>query len=97
MEALTQHLIAAGAGVVLVIIALIYRRQPVRSAGWNRPLLMPAFQVGIAIIILTIFLRGKITTLFDGITTDRNQRAADSGGVWGWPKRPFFAATSSPA
>ncbi len=72
LAALTQQLIAAGAGVILVIIALIYRRQPVRSAGWNRPLLMPAFQVGIAFIILTIFLRGKITTLFDGITPDES-------------------------
>ena len=69
LEALSQHLIAAGVGLVLVIIALVYRRQPVRSTGWNRPLLTPAFQVGVAIIILTIFLRGKITTLFDGITT----------------------------
>lgn len=68
-EALVQHLTAAGAGVVLVAIALIYRRQPVRSAGWNRPLLQPAFQVGIAVILLTIFLRGKITLLFDGITS----------------------------
>ncbi|MHB8857579.1 MAG: CPBP family intramembrane glutamic endopeptidase [Bellilinea sp.] len=69
LDALLQHLTVAGAGVVLVAIALLYRRQPVRSAGWNRPLLTPAFQVGIAVILLTIFLRGKITLLFDGITT----------------------------
>lgn len=70
LAAFMQHLVVAGTGVVLVVIALAYRRQPIRSAGWNRPLLMPAFQVGIAVILLTIFLRGKITLLFDGITPD---------------------------
>jgi len=69
LAALIQHLTVAGAGVLLVVIALRYRRQPFRSAGWNRPLLMPAFQVGIAVVLLTIFLRGKITLLFDGISS----------------------------
>jgi membrane protease YdiL (CAAX protease family) len=69
LPALIQHLTAAGAGLLLVIIALAYRRQPVRSAGWNRPLLTSSFQLGIAIILLTIFLRGKISTLFNGITS----------------------------
>lgn len=72
LDALLQHLTAAAVGLALVVIALLYRKQPLRSAGWNRPLLTPALQMGIAIILLTIFLRGKISLLFDGITPDES-------------------------
>lgn len=72
LEAAVQHLTAAGAGVLLVAIALMYRRQPIRSAGWNRSLLMPALQMGIAIILLTVFLSGKISALMDGISQDQS-------------------------
>lgn len=68
LATLRQQLWAAAAGVLLVVIALIYRRQPLRSAGWNRPLLMPALQTGIAIILLVLFLRGKFAMLLDGIS-----------------------------
>jgi len=72
LDALLQHLTAVIVGLALVVIALLYRKQPLRSAGWNRPLLTPALQMGIAIILLTIFLRGKISLLFDGITQDES-------------------------
>lgn len=73
LDAVTQHLTAAGAGVLLVVVALMYRRQPVRSAGWNRPLLMPALQMGLALIMITIFLSGKLTILMDGISQDESK------------------------
>ncbi|MHB0923760.1 MAG: CPBP family intramembrane glutamic endopeptidase [Bellilinea sp.] len=72
LEAAIQHLTAAGAGVLLVVIALMYRRQPLRSAGWNRSLFMPALQIGIGIIMLTVFLSGKLSLLMDGISQDES-------------------------
>lgn len=72
LDAVTQQLMAAGAGVLLVAAALMYRRQPIRSAGWNRSLLMPALQLGIAVIIIVIFLSGKLSILMDGITEEQS-------------------------
>lgn len=72
LEAVKQQLFAAGAGVFLVAAALTYRRQPIRSAGWNRPLLMPSLQLGLAIILIVIFLSGKLSVLMDGISEEQS-------------------------
>ncbi len=72
LDAAKQQLLAAGAGVFLVAAALTYRRQPIRSTGWNRALLMPALQLGLAIIMIVIFLSGKLTVLMDGISEDQS-------------------------
>lgn len=56
---LSSRLLVAVGGVVPVVVALWRRKQPVRSAGWGREKLSPAFQLGLALIFLTIFLRGK--------------------------------------
>lgn len=73
LEAVVQQLTAAGIGVLLVAAALMYRRQPIRSTGWNRSLLMPALQLGIALIIITIFLSGKLSILMDGIDQEQSK------------------------
>lgn len=72
LDAAKQQLLAAGAGVMLVAAALSYRRQPVRSAGWNRPLMMPALQLSLAIILIVIFLSGKLSVLMDGISEEQS-------------------------
>lgn len=51
-----------------VAAVLWLRRQPVRSAGWYRVALGGAFRTGIALVVLTIILRGKTLTLLNGIT-----------------------------
>jgi membrane protease YdiL (CAAX protease family) len=71
MARLDQYMALSIAGVLIIAAALIYRRQPVRSAGWNRALLTPALQVGLASIILTIFLRGMLMRLFGGVSSDQ--------------------------
>ncbi len=53
--------------------ALVYRRQPPRSAGWGRALLAPALQIGIAVSLLSIFLRGMLLRLLGGIGADQAQ------------------------
>ncbi len=65
------QLIAAAAGVALFGLALAYRHQPIRSAGWNRALLNPALEAGIAIVLLSIFLRGMISRLLAGLAADQ--------------------------
>ncbi len=53
--------------------ALVYRRQPPRSAGWGRALLGPAVQIGIAVSLLTIFLRGMLMRLLGGVGAEQAQ------------------------
>lgn len=71
LEPLYQRAAVAFLGAVIIAAALVYRRQPARSAGWNRALLSPALQVGIALVILTIFLHGKFSTLLKGVSSDQ--------------------------
>ena len=66
------QMVAAVAGAVLVGAALIYRRQPIRSAGWNQKLISPALQAGIAIVLLSIFLRGMLSRLLAGVSGEQS-------------------------
>lgn len=71
LQSLYQRAAIALVGALIFIAALAYRRQPARSAGWNRPLLSSALQVGLAIVILTVFLHGKFSTLLKGVSADQ--------------------------
>ena len=53
-----------------VIAALLLRGQPLRSAGWNGTMLRPGLQVGLALVLLTIFLRNRVMDVLGGISTD---------------------------
>lgn len=64
---LTIALIGAG----VVALALLLRRQPLRSVLLGKQTLMASLQMGLALIFLSIFLRGKISALFDGIAEDQ--------------------------
>ena len=65
---LWQRMTVAGISALPFILALLIRGQPLRSAGWDRALLGPSFRIGLALAFLTIFLRGKIYSLIDGVT-----------------------------
>jgi membrane protease YdiL (CAAX protease family) len=69
LDILYQRVFLAGISLIPFLLALAIRRQPLRSVGWGRALLMPAFQLGLALAILTIFLRGKIYSLLNGISS----------------------------
>jgi membrane protease YdiL (CAAX protease family) len=66
VHALGQALFVSGVALLPFLIALVLRKQPVRSLGWNRALLAPGIQVGIAIAILTIFLRNRFQLVLTG-------------------------------
>lgn len=57
---LKQALFVAGACLLPFIVALVIRKQPIKSVGWNPELFVPALQMGFAMLILTIFLRNRV-------------------------------------
>jgi len=71
LDDLYQRAVVSVVGLLIFIAALAYRRQPARSAGWNRTLLSSGLQLGLAIIILTVFLHGKFLTLLKGISSEQ--------------------------
>lgn len=71
LTGLYQRAAVALVGALVFLAALVYRRQPIRSAGWNRPLLSASLQIGLAVAILTIFLHGVFTTLLKGVSAEQ--------------------------
>jgi membrane protease YdiL (CAAX protease family) len=61
-------------GLVALIIftpfaaALVVRGQPWRSAGLGRQTLRPSLQLGLALAVITIFLRGKLYSILGGLS-----------------------------
>jgi membrane protease YdiL (CAAX protease family) len=60
--------LAAVAALFLVVVSILYRRQPLKSIGWNRLTLRNGLLVGVALGFLTIFLRARFNALFAGLT-----------------------------
>jgi membrane protease YdiL (CAAX protease family) len=71
--ALEMRLIVAGVSLALIVLALLVRRQPPRSAGWYGKALGGALRVGFALAVLTIILRGKALLLLNGITPEEGR------------------------
>jgi membrane protease YdiL (CAAX protease family) len=66
---LTQALILAALCLTPFVIALLVRQQPIRSIGWNPTLITPGLQMGVAMAILTIFLRNRVMDVLGGLST----------------------------
>jgi membrane protease YdiL (CAAX protease family) len=67
---LTQPLKLALAALLAGLAAVLltkYRGQPFRSMGWHQKLFRPAWQFGLALILLTLFLQGNFLSLFSGL------------------------------
>ncbi|HNR03055.1 MAG TPA: CPBP family intramembrane metalloprotease [Anaerolineaceae bacterium] len=54
-----------------VIILLAARGQPLKSTGWSKENTRASLMLGLLLVVLTIFLRGKFTTLLKGITPEQ--------------------------
>jgi hypothetical protein len=65
-----NQLIWAAAILLPVVLLLVIRRQPLLSVGLSRPSMKLGLILGIAMALLTIFLRGKIYSLLDGVSAD---------------------------
>jgi membrane protease YdiL (CAAX protease family) len=64
---LLQALILAVISLAPFLIALLVRQQPIRSIGWNPALITPGLQMGVAMAILTIFLRNRVMDVLGGL------------------------------
>lgn len=71
--ALEIRLAVAGLALVPFILALLIRRQPLRSAGWYGKALGGAVRVGLVLAALTIILRGQALALLNGITPEEGR------------------------
>jgi membrane protease YdiL (CAAX protease family) len=68
LDPLWQRVAIALVMVGLAGMALFIRRQPLRSAGWERANFKPSSLLGIALVFMAAFLRGKIYSLLDGVS-----------------------------
>lgn len=67
---LGQRMILAVAGLIPFLAALAFRRQPILSAGWQKENLRAGLLVGLLLVMVTIFLRGKFLTILKGVSSD---------------------------
>jgi membrane protease YdiL (CAAX protease family) len=67
VQDLLQVLILASICLLPFIVALVVRDQPVRSVGWSPALITPGLQMGVAMAILTIFLRNRVMDVLGGL------------------------------
>ena len=60
--------VAAVVALLVVLASMLYRRQPPKSAGWNRLTLRTGLMAGLALALLSIFLRAKFTAISSGVS-----------------------------
>ncbi len=63
-----ERMLLSVIALIPFILALLLRGQPFKSAGWSRDNLRAGLTVGLLLIFLTIFLRGKFLSVIKGIT-----------------------------
>ncbi len=69
--ALWPRLLTAFFSLLAFGAALTLRRQPWLSIGWSKHLMGSSFRLGLALVFLTVFLRGQFMTLFHGISASQ--------------------------
>jgi membrane protease YdiL (CAAX protease family) len=52
------------------VAALLIRKQPFRSIGWDPDLLRTGLMIGVAMAFLTIFLRNRMMDVLGGVSTE---------------------------
>ena len=62
----------AGLTLIPVVVALVARGQPARSAGWDRARLRIGVQMGLALALLTIFLRNQVFNVLGALSLNGN-------------------------
>jgi membrane protease YdiL (CAAX protease family) len=68
---LAQRMVLAVICLVPFLLAMILRGQPLKSIGWGKENLKPGAILGFLLLVLTIFLRGKFSTLIKGIPQEQ--------------------------
>jgi hypothetical protein len=69
-EAGIQRIILDVIGLAVIAAALIYRKQPFRSALWGKDGLRSSLTLALLLAALTLFLRSKIIAITNGISPE---------------------------
>jgi membrane protease YdiL (CAAX protease family) len=67
LEAGWQRIILDVTALLVLLAALLFRKQPIRSALWSKEGLKSGLQYGLLIAALIIFLRAKISAITNGV------------------------------
>lgn len=68
LAGLQRQAILALALIIVFLAALLLRKQPLRSMGWRGDTLGATLRMGLAIVIVVVFLRGKAMSIIDGLS-----------------------------
>jgi membrane protease YdiL (CAAX protease family) len=68
---LAQRMLLAVICLIPFIAAVILRGQPFFSLGWQRGNLRPGLMVGVLVMLVVLFLRGKFLPLLKGVTQEQ--------------------------
>lgn len=68
---LAERMFLAVICLVPFILALVFRGQPLKSFGWAKDNFKVGVTLGLLLVVVTIFLRGKFTTLLHGVTPEQ--------------------------
>lgn len=77
LNAITAQVLFSAAMIIPIGLGLLIRKQPLLSIGMSKPGIKIGLQVGAALVILAIFLQGKIFSIINGL----NQGAVITLGV----------------
>lgn len=70
-QPLIRQLILAFVCLAIAAFALLYRQQPLLSAGWGaKPNLLLGLRIGVMLLFLSIFLGGKFMSIVNGVTAE---------------------------
>lgn len=65
---LGSRLILAAVGLILLGLLMAIRGQPLRSIGWDPARMGMGLRLGLALVFLTVFLRGKFNGIVNGLS-----------------------------
>jgi membrane protease YdiL (CAAX protease family) len=68
---LAQRMVLAVVCLIVFILAMVLRGQPLKSIGWGKDNLRAGVIVGLLLMVVTVFLRGKFTVLLKGVNPEQ--------------------------
>lgn len=66
-----QRMLLAVIALIPFVAAVAFRGQPLRSMGWQKENLRGGLIVGLLVMVVVLFLRGKFLPLLKGVTTQQ--------------------------
>lgn len=70
-DEIALRMLIALVSLLPVILLLIARGQPLKSIGWSKENTRASLTLGLLLVVLTVFLRGKFTAILRGLTPEQ--------------------------